>query len=113
MNTQIQELVDDFVLKLERHVNARAMEKIGNVATGLPPVEVRPWEMSAEYHRRYVLGKRRKYVRRKPYAPHLCPVPHCKNIAAPRLGMVCAKHKDVPNAKIRKYRKARQARKAA
>jgi hypothetical protein len=39
----------------------------------------------------------------------LCPVPGCNNPAAPVFGMVCAKHKDVPKAKIKKYRAARKA----
>jgi len=42
----------------------------------------------------------------------LCPVPYCRNPAAPIFGMVCAKHKDVPKAKIKKYREARRAKKA-
>jgi hypothetical protein len=43
----------------------------------------------------------------------LCPVPGCKNPAAPVFGMVCAKHKDVPKAKIKKYRAERKAKAAA
>lgn len=39
----------------------------------------------------------------------LCPVPGCKNPAAPIFGMVCAEHKDVAKAKIKKYREARRA----
>ncbi len=39
----------------------------------------------------------------------LCPVPGCKNPAAPVFGMVCAKHKDVPKAKIKQYRAERKA----
>jgi hypothetical protein len=39
----------------------------------------------------------------------LCPVPGCKNPAAPVFGMVCAEHKDVAKAKIKKYREARRA----
>jgi len=39
----------------------------------------------------------------------LCPVPGCKNPAAPVFGMVCADHKKVSKAKIRKYRLARKA----
>lgn len=38
----------------------------------------------------------------------LCPVPSCKNPAAPVFGMVCAKHKDIPKGKIREYREARR-----
>jgi hypothetical protein len=45
---------------------------------------------------------------RAPRAPQLCPVPGCKNVAAPAFGMVCSKHKDLPKLKIRKYREARR-----
>src|SRR3954453_23207198 len=38
----------------------------------------------------------------------LCPVPGCKNPAAPVFGMVCAKHKNVSKTKIREYREARR-----
>jgi hypothetical protein len=41
----------------------------------------------------------------------LCPVPGCKNPAAPVFGMVCANHKDVPKTKIKQYREARRAKK--
>jgi hypothetical protein len=47
--------------------------------------------------------------RRRP--KQLCPVPGCKNPAAPVFGMVCAKHKDVAKAKIAKFRQARRAKK--
>jgi hypothetical protein len=49
---------------------------------------------------------------RKKAPKQLCPVPGCKNAAAPVFGMVCAKHKDVPKAKIKKYREDRRAAKA-
>jgi hypothetical protein len=38
-----------------------------------------------------------------------CPVPGCKNVAAPVFGMVCSKHKDVAKAQIKKYRELRRA----
>src|SRR5258708_7484283 len=51
-------------------------------------------------------GKRRK-------GPiQLCPVPGCKNRAAPVFGMVCSKHKDLPKATIKKYREERRAKKS-
>ena len=50
-------------------------------------------------------GRRRKLPRQ------LCPVPGCKDTAAPVFGMVCGKHKDVPKAKIAKYREVRRAKK--
>jgi hypothetical protein len=50
-------------------------------------------------------------VRRK--APlQLCPVPGCRNAAAPVFGMVCAKHKDIPKPTIKAYRESRRAKKA-
>ena len=48
---------------------------------------------------------------RKKGPRQLCPVPGCKNPAAPVFGMVCANHKDVAKSKIRKYREARRAKK--
>lgn len=39
----------------------------------------------------------------------LCPIPNCKNRAAPVFGMVCAAHKGTPKALIKKYRDARRA----
>ncbi len=41
----------------------------------------------------------------------LCPVPGCSNRAAPVFGMVCAKHKDLPKAEIKKFREQRRAQK--
>jgi hypothetical protein len=38
----------------------------------------------------------------------LCPVPGCRERAAPVYGMVCAKHKDTPKKVIAKYREARR-----
>jgi hypothetical protein len=46
---------------------------------------------------------------RKKGPKQLCPVPGCKNPAAPVFGMVCSEHKNVPKAKIKKYREARKA----
>lgn len=43
----------------------------------------------------------------------LCPVPRCRNAAAPVYSMVCGAHKDVPKAKIKQYREARRKRVSA
>jgi hypothetical protein len=48
---------------------------------------------------------------RKKLPKQLCPVPGCKNPAAPVYGMVCSKHRGVAKSKIRKYREARRAKK--
>jgi hypothetical protein len=49
----------------------------------------------------------------RPRPKQLCPVPGCKNPAAPIFGMVCADHKDVPKAKIKEYREKRRQAKAS
>jgi len=38
----------------------------------------------------------------------LCPVPGCKNLAAPVFGMVCKDHKNIAKSKIKKYRQERK-----
>ena len=38
----------------------------------------------------------------------ICPVPGCKNVAAPIFGMVCKNHKNVAKSKIKKYREQRR-----
>jgi hypothetical protein len=48
---------------------------------------------------------------RKKMPPQFCPVPGCKNKAAPVFGMVCAEHKDVAKSKIKQYREERKAKK--
>jgi hypothetical protein len=45
--------------------------------------------------------------RKKP-PRQLCPVPGCKNVAAPIFGMVCKDHKNVAKSKIKKYREERR-----
>jgi len=47
-------------------------------------------------------------ARKKP-PKQLCPVPGCKNPAAPIFGMVCKDHKNVAKGKIKKYREQRRA----
>ena len=46
--------------------------------------------------------------RKKP-PKQLCPVPGCKNVAAPIFGMVCKDHKNLAKSKIKKYREERRA----
>lgn len=42
-----------------------------------------------------------------------CPVPKCKNVAAPAFGMVCGAHRDVSKSKIKRFREQRRASKLA
>ena len=98
--SDLQEVVQQFVDKLssmiEGEVVSRAREAALNALDGRGSVTVRGG---------VIVRKRRK-------GPiQLCPVPGCENRAAPVFGMVCAKHKDLPKAAIKKYREARRAKK--
>lgn len=41
-------------------------------------------------------------------ARQTCPVPGCNNTAAPRYGMVCVAHKDLPKGEIKRFREERK-----
>ena len=98
--SDLQEIVQQFVDRLssviEQEVVSRAREAALTALDGRGSVAVRGG---------VVIRKRRK-------GPiQLCPVPGCSNRAAPVFGMVCAKHKDLSKAAIKKYREARRAKK--
>jgi hypothetical protein len=109
--TTIQDAIETFTTRLAVALEERALEKArasvleafgfpARRGPGRPP--------------KAPVGAARTDGRKKPRkkAPRqLCPVPGCKNTAAPAFGMVCAKHKDVPKVKIRRYREARRAKK--
>ena len=100
----VRSLIEDFTNQLAAALEGQAMERarlavesaFGVKRPGSPP-KVSP----------IAAGKKP----RKKAPRQLCPVPGCKNPAAPVFGMVCAKHKDVAKAKIKKYREARKAKK--
>jgi len=92
----VQQFVDRLSSMIESEVVTRAREAALNALDGRGSVAVRGG---------VIIRKRRK-------GPiQLCPVPGCQNRAAPVFGMVCAKHKDLPKATIKKYREARRAKK--
>jgi hypothetical protein len=53
-------------------------------------------------------GAVKRTAERKKPPKQLCPVPGCKNPAAPIFGMVCKEHKNVAKSKIKKYREQRR-----
>jgi hypothetical protein len=103
--TDLQRLLDSFVTQLTLLVESETMERARTAVTiafgrrkpGRPP---------------NVLSLMTARRARKKAPLQLCPVPGCKNPAAPVFGMVCAEHKNVAKAKIKKYRAARKAAKA-
>jgi hypothetical protein len=106
----IKAAIEDFTRRLQTLIEGNAMERARAAvfeAIGASPRRGpgRPTKASA------ALAAVAKKVRKK-MPPQFCPVPGCKNKAAPIFGMVCAKHKDVKTSLIKKYREARRAKKA-
>ena len=94
----IRSVVDEFTGRLHSLIKEQVIARARIVVDGALPNE----------------GGRRSAISGRPRRkrpPQLCPVPGCKNAAAPIYGMVCGEHKDVPKAKIKKYRDARRAKK--
>jgi hypothetical protein len=111
MANALSDLITDFAGKLTALVHSHAMERARarvNAALGMEAPKRRGRPPTGATAVASVAKKPRKKAPRQ-----LCPVPGCKNPAAPIFGMVCAKHKDVAKSKIRKYREARKAKKAA
>ncbi|HVV49534.1 MAG TPA: hypothetical protein VHO06_07740 [Polyangia bacterium] len=103
--SDIQDLVQQFVDRLaslvEQDTVSRAREAVMTAFGGNAPAALLRGAGKG-------LGLRKR--RKGPI--QLCPVPGCTNRAAPVFGMVCAKHKGLPKADIKKYREQRRAAKA-
>jgi hypothetical protein len=113
----IQSIVDDFANQLSSLIEAQVIERAratvaaalgaqGKRGPGRPP----KLASLAALGLPGVTNGRKKPRKKAP--PQLCPVPGCKNRAAPIFGMVCSDHQDVPKAKIKQYREARRAKKS-
>jgi hypothetical protein len=113
--SNIQSIVEDFANQLtaliEEQVMSRARAAV-SAALGGAPVKRGPGRppKAAQALAAVAMPTRKKARKKAP--PQYCPVPGCKNKAAPIFGMVCSDHKDVPKAKIKEYREARRAQKA-
>jgi hypothetical protein len=115
--SNIQSIVDDFANQLSALIEAQVVERAratvaaalgaqGKRGPGRPPKLAKLVALSMPAG--LTIGSKKP---RKKAPPQLCPVPGCKNRAAPIFGMVCSKHQDVPKAKIKEYREARRAKK--
>jgi len=100
----VRSLIEDFTNQLAAALESQAMERARHAVESAFGVKRpgRPPKVASTA----IAKKPRKKAPRQ-----LCPVSGCKNPAAPVFGMVCAKHKDVAKAKIKKYREARKAKK--
>jgi hypothetical protein len=102
--SNVRSLIEDFTNRLTVALESQAMERARQAVESAFGVKRpgRPPKVSS-------IATRRKPRRKGPL--QLCPVPGCKNPAAPVFGMVCAKHKGLPKAQIQKFRDARKAKK--
>jgi len=98
--SDVHSLVESFVRHLSTIVEQQAVER------ARASLESAFGSSSARNGVVRLTGRRRRKGPRQ-----LCPVPGCKNPAAPVFGMVCKNHKDVPKGQIKKYREARRAKK--
>jgi hypothetical protein len=96
----LTDLVSDFVEELSAAIEA---DVTARVRTNIESVFGGNGRRSAVRVTALGMGRPRK----KPPI-QLCPVPGCKNRAAPVFGMVCSDHKDLSKKKIREYREARR-----
>ena len=101
--TNVRSLIEDFTTRLTSILEDQALERARVVVENALGRQGSGRLSTLAYVSKR--GSRRK-------APiQLCPVPGCRNPAAPVYGMVCAKHKDVSKAKIKAYRERRRAKK--
>lgn len=91
----IRTLVSDFARNLQSLIESEVIDRARSAVAGALGVN----------------GASRSFKARRKSPTQLCPVPRCRNNAAPVFGMVCAEHKGVPKAQIKKYREVRRAKK--
>lgn len=117
--SDIQSIVESFTSQLTALIEAQALAQARSAVFaalgGSSPVAKRrggpPKNLQLAPVPQVAVAKAPAMKPRKKAPRQLCPVPGCKNPAAPIFGMVCAKHKDLSKAKIKKFREARKAKK--
>jgi hypothetical protein len=104
----LQALIADFVGRIVATVEAATAQRIQSAVAGaFNGASIFPRRRGRPPKNPLLSAFAAPAATRRP--KQLCPVPGCTNPAAPAFGMVCAKHKDLPKAKIKKYRAARRA----
>jgi hypothetical protein len=105
----VEDFVDRLASTIQQDALLRARDQLLSALNGhsIPRRRGRPPKsaLAAPLGTAGLVAPRR--VRRRP--KQLCPVPGCRNPAAPVFGMVCAEHRAVPKDKIAKYREERRA----
>jgi hypothetical protein len=113
----LQNVIREFTEKLTALIEGQALVQartavLSAFGVGVPVAARRGRPPKTEGVQQAATSTRVKKARRK-LPKQFCPVPGCKNPAAPVFGMVCGDHKGVAKSKIRKYREERRAMKAS
>src|ERR1017187_3983938 len=97
-------LIQDFVRRVVAAVDASVVQRLQTAIAGAfgAPQKRGPGRPAKQP----VVATRSAGKKTRP--KQLCPVPGCKNVAAPIFGMVCKDHKNVAKSKIAKYRAERK-----
>ena len=93
-------LVEEFVVRLTSIVQEIASQRLRMTLLGAFDVEPRRGPGRPPKNPTFTGMSLAAGRSRRP--KQLCPVPGCKNVAAPVFGMVCGTHRDVPKAKIQR-----------
>jgi hypothetical protein len=110
-NLNISTIVENFANQLVAAVEASAVQRIQAALSGAfgAPQKRGPGRPSKQLAATAPSTPAASAQKRKSPPKQLCPVPGCKNVAAPVFGMVCKDHRNVAKSKIEKYRKERRA----
>jgi hypothetical protein len=110
-NLNISAIVENFASQLVAAVEASAVQRIQAALSGAfgAPQKRGPGRPPKQLAASAASTPAASAQKRKSPPKQLCPVPGCKNVAAPVFGMVCKDHRNVAKSKIEKYRKERRA----
>jgi hypothetical protein len=110
-NLNISTIVENFASQLVAAVEASAVQRIQAALSGAfgAPQKRGPGRPPKQLASTAASTPAANAQKRKSPPKQLCPVPGCKNVAAPVFGMVCKDHRNVAKSKIEKYRKERRA----
>jgi hypothetical protein len=110
-NLNISTIVENFANQLVAAVEESAVQRIQAALSGAfgAPQKRGPGRPPKQVAATPASTPAASVQKRKSPPKQLCPVPGCKNVAAPVFGMVCKDHRNVAKSKIEKYRKERRA----
>jgi hypothetical protein len=107
VDLNITALVETFTSQLVAAVEAASVQRIQAALAGAFGVPQKRGP-GRPPKRLAIASSAPAHVRAPARKKQLCPVPGCKNAAAPVFGMVCKEHKNLAKATIKKYREQRR-----